>query len=176
MKLPPEVLAPIVNRVSLAHQLRPDIVMCIILQESQCDPFAWRHEEAWYERNMSHQTRESLSGWTPRQTELPSLYDEKLQRSCSFGLMQVLGDTARWCAKANYPFLTALCDPEIGVEVGCRILSYYLGLHKDDYQKAVAAYNAGDPNSSAGKAYAQKIFNRHQKGEHLKYLKGASNG
>jgi hypothetical protein len=167
----PAIIGEIVNRKAKEYDLRADIVLGIILQESRGNTFAWRHEEDWFFRNMNGKKREQLSGWAPAVGELPSLYDECMQRSCSFGLMQCLGDTARWCAKVTAPYLTALCDPEIGIDAGCRILSFYLKREKT-YEKALAAYNAGTSRSLEGQRYAQKVLKRLTDGEHKKFLEG----
>jgi len=154
----------LINAHALAHNLRPDVVAGIILQESNGDTFAWRFEEAFFEQRLRDLKREALSGWVPKQGGLPSLFDEKVQRACSFGLMQVLGDTARWCGKAQTPFLTALCDPDMGIDVGCRVLSFYLGKGKGDYRTALKFYNGSW-------AYADKVLDRIKRNEHVKFLR-----
>lgn len=160
-----EALGELVNRQALAHDLRPDIVMCVVIQETKGDTFSWRWEEAFYDRRLKDKDRSTLSGWVPPPGTLPSIVDECLQRSCSYGLMQVLGDTARWCAKVTSPYLTVLCDPERGVDVGCRVLSFYLGQADGDYRKALKGYNGSF-------TYADEVLGRVQRGEHLKYFKG----
>lgn len=163
--LPNAILSEIVNRNALAHNLRPDVVMCIIIQESKGDTFSWRWEEGFYQKKLLGKSRGELSGWTPNIRELPSLTDELLQRSCSYGLMQVLGDTARWCGKVTTPYLTSLCDPDRGVDTGCRILSYYLGRANNDYRAALQGYNGSW-------SYAYEVLKRVADGEHLEIFKG----
>lgn len=160
----PLVLGEIINRLSLKHNLRPDIVAAIVIQESGGDTFAWRWEEDFYNRRLAGKSRSDLSGFIPPPGSLPSLEDEKLQRSCSFGCMQVLGDTARWCAGIKEPFLTALCDPELGIEAGCRVFSFYLNRARGDYYNALIRYNGSEQ-------YAPKILLRIKKGEHLRFFR-----
>lgn len=155
--------ADIINNHAIAHNVRPDIVACIVLQESKGDTFAWRFEEDFYARHLHGKARESLSGWCPAKNKLPSLNDELIQRACSFGLMQVLGDTARWCGKVTAPFLTCLCDPDVGIDVGCRVLSFYLGRGKGDYRTALKGYNGSW-------SYADEVLERVGRGEHVKFL------
>ena len=172
--LPPQALGEIINRQSIAHDVRPDIVACIIAQESGktingafvCDTFAWRWEEKFYADKLVGKKSNELAGWVPVSGTLPSLTDEKLQRSCSYGLMQVLGDTARWCGKVTAPFLTVLCDPDRGIDVGCRVLSFYLGRAKGDYRAALKGYNGAW-------TYADEVLGRVARGEHLKFFKGS---
>lgn len=154
----------LINKHALAHNLRPDIVACIILQESKGDTFAWRWEEKFYQNRLYGRTRSQLSGWTPPLNSLPSLADELLQRSCSYGLMQVLGESGRSIAKVDTPFLTSLCDPDRGIDAGCRILSFYLGRANGDYEKALIGYN-GSPT------YPILIFERLKNKEHLQLLR-----
>lgn len=171
--LPPEVLGEIVNRTALKYGVRVDVVMCIVLQESNCNPFAFRYEPAFYSTYVASKGRSELTGWVPKPNDTPSLDSEKMARSTSWGLMQCMGDSARWCAKFSNPYLTALCDPELGVDAGCQILKYYLDKEKGDYRRALSRYNAGTATSERGKAYAEKIFKRIENKEHLKFLKGS---
>jgi hypothetical protein len=157
------VYGEIINRQAMAHNLRPDVVACIVIQESNGDTFAGRFEEEFYEKRLNGLPRERLSGWVPKPGQTPSLFDERLQRASSFGLMQVLGDTARWCGKVTAPYLTKLCDPDVGVDVGCRVLSFYLGKGAGDYRKALKFYNGSWE-------YADKILTRVKNNEHVKFL------
>ena len=170
MKLPPEILSPLVNNHAILNNLRADIVMCIILQESGADTFANRFEPAFYDKYLKDKSRNELTGFVP--PSIPTLITEKHNRATSWGLMQVMGETARWCAKVTAPYLTTLCDPDRGIDAGCRVLSYYLGLENEDYPRALARYNAGNPNSPVGRQYADIVANRVIAGEHLKYFNG----
>lgn len=163
--------ADIINKNALKYSLRPDVVACIILQESAGDTFATRFEKEFYEVALSQKSRYQLSGWIPKQNETPTIDTEKVARATSYGLMQVLGDTARWCGGLSSKYLTVLCDPEIGVNIGCKVLRYYLDMEKNDYAKALCRYNAGSVKSPAGQAYAVKIMDRLSKNEHLKILR-----
>lgn len=164
MIIAPEALCEIINRNALANKLRPDVVTCIVIQESKCDTFAWRWEEKFYANHLANKERNELAGWVPALGALPTLEDERLQRSCSYGLMQVLGDTARWLGKVVAPFLTVLCDPDRGVAVGCTVLAYYLGRAKGDYRAALKGYNGSWE-------YADEVLGRVAKGEHKQILR-----
>lgn len=153
----------LIEKYSSKYGLEPSIVACVILQESAGDTFAWRWEEAFYLKHLKGKHRSELSGWTPKLGTTPSIVDEILQRSCSYGLMQVLGDTARWCGKMSNPYLTALCDPEVGLDIGCKVLKFYLDRASGDYHKALEGYN-GSP------VYPRKIFERHAKLEYQKLI------
>lgn len=162
--VPKSVIATLVNKHALKYALRPDVVMCIIIQESQGNTFAWRWEEAFYHSKLEGKPRNMLSGWVPPEGTLPSLNDERMQRSQSFGLMQCLGDTVRWCAKFQGPYLTSLCDPDVGIETGCKILSFYLKRSNGDYRGALTGYNGSS-------TYADTVLGRVSKGEHLDWFR-----
>lgn len=168
-------LGEIVNRKALQYGLRADIVMCIILQESRANPLAARYEKHIHAALLPKK-RNEMSGWVPDadydDEELePSLDTEKALRAHSWGLMQVLGETARWCAKFRGPWLHALHEPELGVDIGCKVLSFYLKKN-GTYDKALAAYNAGIPTSTLGQQYARKVLSRLSAGEHKRFLQG----
>lgn len=158
------MIAELVNKYALKYDLRPDVVMCIVIQESKGDTFAWRWEEAFWEKNLKGKDRSQLSGWTPKPGTLPTLTDELLQRSCSYGVMQVLGDTARWCAKVQTPFLTSLCDPERGIEAGCKVLSFYLNRAGGDYRAGLKGYNGSW-------SYADEVLDRVKNQEHMAWFR-----
>lgn len=152
----------LINKYAVKYELKPEVVACVVLKESKGDTFAWRWEEKFWKDNLEDKRREELSGFVP--PGLPSLYDEKQQRSSSYGLMQVLGETARWCAKFKGPYLTALCDPEIGMDVGCKVLRFYLDRAKGDYSKALKYYNGSQ-------SYANEVLDMVARKEYLKLFR-----
>lgn len=168
MKLTGAVLTTIINEQSTAHNLSPAIVTCVILQESGADTAAFRFEQGMFDI-LQPKKKEQLSGFVP---SLPNLISEKVQRSSSWGLMQVLGETARWCAKCEISYLSELCNPSIGIDIGCRVLAHYLARNGNDYTKALAAYNAGLATSLAGQKYATEVLTRLAHNEHRAFLQG----
>ena len=155
----------LINEIALPMKLRPDIVAAIVLQESNGNTFAWRWEEAFWEKHLKNAKREELAGFVPPAGSLPSLVDERLQRSCSYGLMQVLGDTARWCGKVTAPFIGVLHDPKFGIQIGSRVLQFYLAKSKGDYDRALKYYNGSWE-------YVTKINNIINNRQHLKFFEG----
>ncbi len=72
--------------------------------------------------------------------------------------MQILGQTAREIG-FDGTFLTELCDPEIGLEWGCRYLGILFDRHGDEGVDAVvASYNAGSPRKNAGGTYVNQAY------------------
>lgn len=75
-----------------------------------------------------------------------SLASEKIFRATSFGVMQIMGETARSSLKFRSNHLSALFDPEINIEMGVRfmaqLLEQYKHLPEDQrYFKMLHRYN-----------------------------------
>ena len=126
-------LESLVRATAARHNLPVAFVRALVRVESSGDPAAMRYEPAFFERYVSGRGHRVWPGCS-RATE------ERL-RAFSFGLMQIMGQTARE-AGFQEPFLTALLDPATNLDWGCR----YLARQYDRYQDlevAAAAYNAG---------------------------------
>jgi soluble lytic murein transglycosylase-like protein len=67
---------------------------------------------------------------------------EHFSRAFSWGLMQLMGETAREL-RFTGKFLSELCDPATGVEFGCRKLAKCVADHPGDVRAALLAYNGG---------------------------------
>lgn len=82
-----------------------------------------------------------------------TLSTEIKNRCMSWGLMQLMGETAR-----EYGYLepmAKLCDPETGITWGCKKLAACLKRTNGDRYKALGEYNGGaDPN------YAPDVIQR----------------
>ena len=125
-------LASLPDRLTLAKKwagaLDPVLVCAVIEQESNWNPFAVRFEPA-FEARYIH----------PAVPASPTTLE--LTKAMSFGLMQMMGEVAiefGWRGS----FLTDLCDPDIGVDYGCRKLRKCFVLHSDP-EPALLAYNGG---------------------------------
>jgi len=81
-----------------------------------------------------------------------SFRTEKRARSMSWGLMQVMGQVARERGFAG-PYLSALCEPEIGLDYGCRHIRHLADIYLFEYgwYGVISAYNAGSPMITGGK-------------------------
>lgn len=164
--LDPQYIGGLINKYAIKYSLRPEIVAAIIIQESDGDTWAWRPEDEWYDKNLKGKGRGDLAGFVPPPGTLPSLMGELRQRSCSFGLMQVLGDTARWCGKVTSPFLSVLHDPDRGIDTGCRVFQFYLKRAKGYYPAALKMWNGS-------MVYADEVLQRVEHGEHKRFFEGA---
>lgn len=100
------------------HELDPQLLAAMICQESAGNTYAIRPEPGFLKRY--YQGLLALVRRTPSATDnhwfkYPDVF------SCSFGLLQVMYPVALEVGVAlRYP--TELCNPEIGVEAGCRVL------------------------------------------------------
>lgn len=67
---------------------------------------------------------------------------EAYARGFSWGLMQVMGQVARESG-FDALFLSALCDPEQGLAVGCKLLRKKFDVVGADTTRALLAWNGG---------------------------------
>jgi soluble lytic murein transglycosylase-like protein len=121
------------GKYGTVHVLDPALVAAIIEQESSWNPWATRYEPMFY----SHYIQPLLNNGTVQNLT------EATMRSTSFGLMQIMGQVAR---EHGYQgrFLTELCDPDIGVDYGCRKLKKCLDKAGGEIVKALLMYNGGN--------------------------------
>ena len=126
-------LEALIRAAAARHQLPLALVRAIVRVESSEDPNAMRYEPAFFERYVRQKGHRVWPGCS-RPTE------ERL-RAFSFGLMQIMGQTAREVGFQG-AFLTALLDPATNLDWGCRYLVTLYQRHSDS-EAVAAAYNAG---------------------------------
>lgn len=129
------------------YALNPCLVCAVIEQESFWNPFAVRFEPA-FEARYIH----------PALPAAPTTLE--LTKAMSFGLMQIMGQTAIEFGWRGV-FLTDLCDPDIGVDFGCRKLRKCIDAHAHAAD-ALLAYNGG-----GNPLYAHEVLARMGKYEAL---------
>lgn len=124
--------------IATAHALDPSLVCAIIEQESAWEPHAIRYEPGFFAKYVAPL-------FTNNKVRPPT-NTEAYSRAISWGLMQVMGQSAREVGFEGQ-FLSELCDPEVGVEVGCALFSRKLGLARGDEHQALQFWNGGaNPN------------------------------
>jgi soluble lytic murein transglycosylase-like protein len=121
------------------HALDPALVCAVIEQESAWDPHAIRYEAGFRTRYVAP-------------LHLPA--SEEIARSISSGLMQVMGQVAREHGFTG-KFLSALCEPGNGIELGCRVLAAKLSSASGDVNHGLALWNGG-----ANLDYAAQVLAR----------------
>jgi soluble lytic murein transglycosylase-like protein len=114
------------------------LVAAVCEQESSWLPFSIRYEPGFLAKYVA-----------PIYNACKISATEAYARSFSWGLMQIMGQTARELGFTGES-LAELCDPETGIEFGCRKLAACLKNAGGDQTKALPAYNGGsNPNYAA---------------------------
>jgi soluble lytic murein transglycosylase-like protein len=138
MKQNDELIA-LARSTAQRHQLDSALVCAVIEQESAWDSLAIRYEPGFRTLYVAP-------------LRLPP--SEEIARSISWGLMQVMGQVAREHDFSG-KFLSALCDPETGIEIGCRVLSAKLAAASNDILRGLQRWNGG-----ANAEYAAQVLAR----------------
>jgi soluble lytic murein transglycosylase-like protein len=121
----------VARKLALAAGLDPALVCAICEQESAWNPWSIRYEPEFYLRYLLPL---AVSGTLGDATEARA-------RAFSWGLMQVMGETAREHGYAGH--LPALCVPATGIAIGCRVLASKLAAARGDVESALLAWNGG---------------------------------
>lgn len=130
--------------------LPPNIVCGMVDRESEWDPWAVRYEPAFFNKYVLPiyaQVSPDPKEWARDHMSVT----EAKTRSISWGLMQVMGQTARESGfTAQFP---SLCDPETGLAIGCAVFAHRLAVAHGDVSRALEAWNGGaNPN------YAKEVL------------------
>jgi soluble lytic murein transglycosylase-like protein len=121
-----------------------DLVAAIAMAESSGDPWAVRYEPKF----------RWLTDLAQRPFACTHFTEEHLQK-CSWGLMQIMGATARQIGFRGW--ITELLAPETNVLFGMR----YLATLRDRYEcrtNVIAAYNAGSPIAGEDGRYKNQPY------------------
>jgi soluble lytic murein transglycosylase-like protein len=107
------------------------LACAIVEQESDWNPWAIRYEPAFFTHYIQPMMDTHHIG--PQEANA---------RSTSWGLMQLMGEVAREYGFGG-PFLSELCDPETGLDMGCKYFSALMGEVGNDVDKALLRWNGG---------------------------------
>jgi soluble lytic murein transglycosylase-like protein len=141
---PPPELVALAQAAAQTHSLWPELVCAIVEQESSWNRWALRYERAFYDRYVAPAM---ARGMIPSETEAQA-------RAFSWGLMQVMGQVARETGFAE-PSLSALCDPAVGLDVGCKVFTNKLAAAGGNVSRALLLWNGG-----ANPAYPDAVLMR----------------
>ncbi len=119
---------------AVRHHLDPALVCAIVEQESAWQPWAIRFEPAFFAKYVA-----PLFAICKIE---PATNTEAYSRAISWGLMQVMGQTARERGFAG-KFLSELCDPATGLDAGCELLAHKLALAEGNIERALVLWNGG---------------------------------
>src|SRR5438132_13358052 len=137
MSIPAQLIA-LARKAAATHSLDPALVCAVVEQESAWNPWAMRYEPFFFAKYVAGLYANNKISAT-----------EAYARGFSFGLMQVMGQVARE-AGFDALFLSALCDPEQGLAIGCKVLRKKLDAAAGDTARALLAWNGGgNPNYAA---------------------------
>ena len=132
MQLMNEIHIETVRKYALQYNLDPALICAVVEQESNWDTYAARYEPAFYKRYI----QPLLDNGTVKTAT------EAMDRSTSFGLMQVMGQTAREQGFTGQS-LFRLCNPDVGLEMGCKVLRHKIDAAGGDLKAGLLLYNGG---------------------------------
>ena len=127
------------------YSLPPSLIAAVIQEESRFEQFATRHEPGYM---RSRSMRRAALAWS-RTHALPNTATELADRSRSFGLMQVMGETAREQGFAAR-YLAEMYLPHNSIDHGAKLLRSLLDRYHHDTLAAISAYNQGSTRLKAG--------------------------
>jgi soluble lytic murein transglycosylase-like protein len=136
-------LIDLARKAAEVEGLDASVVCAVVEQESAWNPWAIRYEPLFFAKYVAPLYTNNKVGAT-----------EAYARGFSWGLMQVMGQTAREMG-VNSLHLSALCDPAVGLAAGCKILKKKLVGAGGDLRKALQAWNGG-----ANPDYAEEVVAR----------------
>jgi len=110
------------------HVLDPALVAAVCEQESSWNPWAMRFEPGFLARYIK-----------PTLPDAPTTGE--IARATSWGLMQVLGQTA-FELGFNDKYFSSLCDPSVGLLWGCTKLAKCID-SRSDQRLALLMWNGG---------------------------------
>jgi hypothetical protein len=127
----------LVVTMAASYQLPAVIVRAMTLHESVGGiTYATRFEQGFYDRYVKNLKIEFRPAGC-------SLATERIQRATSWGLMQIMGQTAR--ERGFRGWHAELIVPEVGLEWGCRYLRWLVDLYlvDGDWPTVMRAFNGG---------------------------------
>jgi soluble lytic murein transglycosylase-like protein len=142
----PEMAEDFVRDYAGKHKIPEALLRAIVHVESAGDTWAMRFEPG-YRWLWDVRAGRPYRG-DPQALPAPSFVSQETEltgQKTSWGLMQVMGAVARELGYRGR-YLSVLCDPDIGLEYGCRhliVLNKRFG--SQGWEATTAAYNAGSP-------------------------------
>jgi len=130
----------LIQAVANTYSLPYDLLRSQVYVESSFDPLAFRYEHGFFEEYIRHKPEAKGYHYGPL-------------AACSFGLLQILLETAMEIGFDDRP--ERLFIPNIGLAWGAKYLQSRLVKSGGDYHATLAAYNGTGP---AALAYADRIY------------------
>jgi|GEM_PF-830302 len=124
-----------INAAALRFNLPVRLIQAMILIESGGLPWAMRYEPEFYDKYVAQREIKPLRPCSEA--------TERRGRATSWGLMQIMGETARSVGFAR-PYLSELCAPDVGLLWACSYLEHLKNRFVAwGWSAVVAAYNGG---------------------------------
>lgn len=137
----------LVEQAAARYELDADLLEAQVLVESSGDPDAFRYEPGFFRSYVRDNPRAAAA------------HDGPLA-ACSYGLLQILLETARELGFAGSP--AALFVPEAGLDWGARYLRTLVDWAGGDVERALCAYNGGRAGNVVkpyrNQVYADRVF------------------
>lgn len=118
------------------------LLVAIAIKESSLQPDSFREEPAFYNKYVKKLTNKRIKTYNPFAVTPEDVAKERDAEGASYGLMQVMGLTAREMGYRG-KHLRDLHDPKMGIYYGAKYLKQKLVKYAGDAEKAISAYNAG---------------------------------
>ena len=130
----------LIQQTANVYGLPADLLRAQVYRESSFDPYAFRYEDAYFERYI-------------KDTPEARGYSFGPLAACSYGLLQILLETALEQGFTDRP--ERLFDPRVGLAWGAKYLRHCLALTGGASHTALARYNGTGP---AALHYADAIY------------------
>lgn len=154
----PVNLEEIIGAACGKHSIPFELFASLIMRESEGILNAGRFEQSFYLKYVLPHHREGLIGHVPE--HLPDIASEKIFRGISYGLTQIMGETAREMGFAG-DRLFDLFEPDINVEFGGKFFARCMKLSHGDERGALLHWNGGDDEQ-----YHDKVFAIRESGQY----------
>ncbi len=141
----PAQLVVLARKAAIVQRLDDALVCAVVEQESAWNPWAMRYEPAFFAKYVA-----------ALYTNYKVSATEAYARGFSWGLMQVMGQVARE-AGFDAPFLSTLCDPELSLALGCKVLRKKFDATDGDCTQALLAWNGGGNSAYAAQVMARRV-------------------
>jgi soluble lytic murein transglycosylase-like protein len=135
-----------IERAAIQHALPASLIAAVIQEESEFNAWATRAEPRYL---RSRKVRRLAARFARTHRLGPTAFTELADRSRSYGLMQIMGETAREQG-FDRPFLAELYIPDNAIAHGAMLLKRLLTRYRNDTLSAISAYNQGSARKKRG--------------------------
>jgi len=142
-----------IREASDKHELPYGLIRALIEHESSGVASAIRYEPGFKTQYLDGKSWPTFGPNISQATEV-------MQRATSWGLMQIMGQTAREAGCRNEFISDLVLRPALGIDMGCRHLkkleARYFSQH--GWAGVIAAYNAGSPRFDRSGAFVNAAY------------------